>query len=470
MLTARLFKDANLADDVRSRFGAAPTAGELRVTHPPSGAMLPMNLGSLALHFSGEPHTAYRLLVRSGDSRYHLYFSCEGYSCEYELPHSELFDLGVKHAGGQLELVVQGVTADGTVHESTKLSVALSPLPALGTLYYGEMLAGRLMRAERFDLPAQPFITPQSTTSAFYCVGCHSVSRNGEVAAFINSNNGQNAHGVQATPTATPDQPYFAPTREDDKPTTHLGVLAAPSPDGSKLAVVSDNRTLSVSDARTNEVLDQLPLGDARIGTGKMATHPEWSPDGTNIVVALSPNVGCSPAAFMACQSSIGILPWDGQKLGTFKPLVVNAPGDAATFHFYPTWSPAGDYVAFVGAGEVGFSADSTSARSHRLHIVSVVGAPHTCPGDTCRELKAATSDDTRPTVPRFMPHAASGDGKLLFLSFASRRQYGSKAIGYTHLWLTAIDSTAKADPSFPAIWIPSQNRAVANSMPAWSE
>jgi hypothetical protein len=230
------------------------------------------------------------------------------------------------------------------------------------------------------------------------------------------------------------------------------------------LAVSRDGSVVLVSGAGGSGLLAvretatgrETRLDPAALG-GKLY-FPEWAPDGRAVVATLATG---DENPYTVTDGSIVVLPYDGGQLG---PARVVVAGDTGAFHFYPTWSPDGQWIAFVSAPAPGRSYDNPQAR---LRLVSRAG-------DRVIELGNA-GGGAGASWPRLAPAAvAQAGGNLLFLIFSSRRAYGflSRAGAGPQLWLSTIDlrRVASGDPSSAAVWLPFQDYHVANLRGVWAE
>ncbi|HET6282452.1 MAG TPA: hypothetical protein VFH73_15925 [Polyangia bacterium] len=442
--------------------------------YPLAGSMHPINLPDITFHWRrgmGASQTLFRIratATTAGSPTYDFYVRCKTppgtdtppaqEECVYDLPPGAWLALASQNKGGEVSFTVAG-TGDqgGPVATSDARTLWFSPDGVKGGLYYWSVGLRGTYRLLFGASKATPFIRPESPSNPTKCAGCHVVSRDGNVIAFSAGDDADKAH-LMVVPTANPEMPRFVPA------TTHDSAIIALNPDGSR-ALVSYASRLELRDTRDGSVMGTVAPGF--LGAEMQGYHPEWSPDGKEIVLTLS---NMRDAEWAVKTGQIAVIPFNN---GAFGPAQIVAPS-GADFHYYPSWSPDGKWIAFAsapaGAGKLSYNqADS------RLRLVSRSGG-------TIYDLVNATQGVGRTsTWPKFAPYMQAG-GNIMFITFNSKIDYGfilkdnitHPDGGEPQLWMAALDlrklSAGDKDPSLAPLWLPFQNVKQRNHLGYWTQ
>lgn len=481
--------------------GAPPQAGDWffnpetelgdapEIIYPLDGAVHPQDLRQLTVQFGrgrGD-FQVYRVRIEAPDSGlgYDFFTPCltvNNAGCRYLLNGAVWDNARADLLGKPAMLTVTGSTALHGVMKTSKpvsLDIVDSNLRNKGFYYWTTvpLYSGNLSDTGIFRLPfgaeqAEPFIMSNTTTNERQCGACHSVSRDGSTIAFTarDYNGGpedQRSGSLVTTLTAQPQNHVI----EAATPGTYDSSMMALSTNGKRVLVAYDEQLVLRSSEPTGvfqagEVIASLSKED--LG-GKAGYFPEFSPSDDAVVLTLSDQ----PDSAIAVQAGdIAVLHVD-LATSTFGTLETVVPGTDDLFHFYPTWSPTGQFIAFASAPRE-LDADGHQRKSYdqqkaRLRLVRLEDKQ-------VFELANATHEDSKwSTYPKFAPFQS---GSLSFLTFNSKINYGliqdndSKpdANKVAQLWMSAVDvSKLPGDPSSAPIWLPFQDPTQPGHLGLWT-
>jgi len=227
---------------------------------------------------------------------------------------------------------------------------------------------------------------------------------------------------------------------------------------------VADAGHLAVRETATGR--EMARLDPASLPGGGGFYFPDWSPDGHTIVGTQGPP-GAHP--WSVAGGSIVVLSYGGGRFGDVRRLVPQ-DNDAGLFHYYPTWSPDGAWIAFVSAPLPG---ESYGNAQSRLRLVSRDG------GRVYDLDNASQGPGKTSTYPRFAP-VMQDQCEVLYLTFNSKMDYGflknsaRPKVGSPppQLWMAALDLRAlpTGDPSRAPVWLPFQEAQATSLLGAWTQ
>jgi hypothetical protein len=345
------------------------------------------------------------------------------------------------HPDREAQLVIDAASTiqPGAIHTSAPAALSFARASPGGILYYWSAGTSGIMRAAPSATFATPFYPAAPATT---CASCHSVSRDG--SKMVLGYDGEKLQIVALGDLTT------VPNAAAGRP---MG-WAAFSPAGD-LVVVAEKGTLTLRDA-----VSGLPVGpdQGRVPLPAKATHPDWSPDGQHLAVALSGDVANREVK----AASIARLSYVEGVWGAVE-ILVPAAGDN---NYFPRWSPDGRFLAYVRA-----TGSSRGAASAELRLIPAGGGtPIPLRLANGRVGDADDVADLANTMPAWWP----GGGDRGWLAFASARPYGAirPLVGAPQIWIAAIDlalAEEGVDPSYPAFWLPSQDIRVRAHNPVWA-
>ena len=446
------------------------------LVYPPPGSVHPVNLPGITLQWKravGAGQTSFRITVAPAGAvaPYELHVGrraptgptpAEETDALYAVPEPVWRWIAQENAGRDVAITVAGYDpARNTLATSAPVTIRFSLGPVEGALHFlateppaagiNRYLFGA--RSSHLLVPVTPGAGPAD------CKGCHSPSRDGATLGFAASYQGS----LAVVRTADPSQLIIAPVAP---PGEANGISPAVSPDGRMVLAregVSDRVTVyRIADRAVLSVADPDALG-GRID------YPEWSPDGREIAATRSP-LGGQLREYSAAEGELVIIPIaaDG-RLGQPRA-IVSDPGQA---HSHPSWSPDGLWIVFASS--------PAGVATHR-NPQTLLRLVRRADGAVVTLTRASGGPGHASTYPKLAP-VGQNDCQLLFVVFQSRLDYGlvRRAIPLAaspQLWMSAIDLTLLAsltsttpapDPSSPPIWLPFQEVANNNLLPAWS-
>lgn len=486
---ARCKFEQGVSDDAGEWFANPSTdLGEPpALVYPLDGAVHPKDLRELTVQFERgrRDFELYRVRVEAPEQglAFDFFTPCLAIGtdgCRYLLKGSVWDNARDELVDKPVVLTVTGATG---LHGFTKasepiaMSVAPSKLENKGFYYWTTVplySGGDESETGIFRLPfgadrAEPFIMPNTPTNERQCGACHSVSRDGSTIAFtaVDGSPEQRAGVLVTTNAARPATSIVTPAPD----ATYDSSMMTLSSDGKRVLVAYDDRLVLRSAGpdpayATGEVIRTLMKSEL---LEKSPYFPEFSGDDSAVVLTLSDR----PDSAIAVQSGdIAVLGVDLAAVSFDAPQIV-VPGTESEFHFYPTWSPDGNYIAFASApretAEDGFPRKSYDQKKARLRLVHKNG------GEIYELTRATQSVDSWSTFPKFAPFQ---DGGLMYLTFNSKIDYGLLLDNSSRddlekkaqLWMSAIDvGKLPEDPSHAPIWLPFQDATQSSHLGIWT-
>lgn len=471
-----------------SDLGAAP-----EVVYPLHGSAHPVDLRQLTVQFrrGRADFRVFRVRVEAPEQRlsFDFFTPCIAVGddgCRYLLDSAVWDAARAELVGKELRLTVTGSTAADGVQKSSPavaLSVVDTNLRNKGFYYWASVpqySGDRVPRTGIFRLPfgadqAEPFLMPGTPTNERECGACHSVSSDGSTIAFTardydDGARDQRSGSLVVKVTAQPNRRLFEPAVSYDSS------MMALTSDGKRVLVAYDKQLV----LRSGESNGRYEAGDVitRLGAedlgGKAGYFPEFSPDDDAVVVTLSDD---PDSAIAVRAGDIAVLSFDASR-GEFGEPTIIVEGNEDIFHFYPTWSPDGRYVAFAsaprGLDDAGQPRKSYDQKKARLRLVSREG------GEVYELANATHQVEQWSTYPKFAPFSIGQTGSQFFLTFNSKINYGllldnvaqtDDLQRVAQLWMSEVDVTKlPEDPSSAPIWLPFQDPTAPGHLGIWTK
>lgn len=407
------------------------------VTYPSDGTMFPQGVSrTLFQYMRGMQNDAFRLAFDNDVLHLVVYTGGDRWSADGTT--WSLIAASGTSSPMRLAVTATDSTGSGTLYGSAPITMPFSRDAPGGLLYYWSAATSGVMRGSLGAAVAGKMY-PADTT----CVGCHSAARDGSQLAL--GYGGETLQTVKLPSLAT-----VIPASAK----LPMG-WATYSPDGTRVLVANKGQ-LALYDASTGDPVGS-PDGHIHLPPNQFATHPDWSPDGTQVAVALT---AMAPTNMDVKTASIAVFPFAADKLG---PAQVLVPAAGMENNYFPKWSPDGRSLAYVHA--IGTSHGAASAE---LRLVGASGGTPTVL--RLASHRVASVDDV-PNVADTMPAWAPGTGDHAWLAFASARAYGAVLPmgGTGQIWIAAVAPGAEGDPSAAAFWLPCQDVTALANNPVWA-
>jgi Tol biopolymer transport system component len=445
------------------------------IVYPLEGARLPNNAGAPDVQWiaPSEIGDAFRITFESPFARVtgYAFHANTGFGSRFLVDRDSFRAVADSSRNESLSVRVDRLPAS---HESVvrgaPVSIWLSEDGIFGTLYYWQVATDpQASDVYRIDA-ATSARTSVFATEPGTCVGCHALSRDGRKLAATLDSRGPDWVTVIADATSS-----TRPPRELVTPLDPAFNFLAFSPDGARILASQplsgdpdDTRLLLLGEDATPIAEDDLPSG--------AAGYPAWSPDGA--LVAWMEGGGDGPRG---TDEGTRVVIADATEAGLDDPRTLHdgvtlqdSPEGGLT-DSRPTFSPDSRWVVFAHGTRSVSAVDIAAERPRAgLYLVPVGGGPAV---RLDRGMgRNGPVDAFWPVFSPFATEEADG-GKLFWLAFYSRQDYGNersgtRGTGRRQLWVMAIDpviANGGTDPSHPPYWLSGQDVRADDIAAQWA-
>jgi len=432
--------------------GGTDAGGAMAWVYPPDGVALPRNLPEMTFMWDDELGAdIYRLTFSSSTTHVTLLTS----DTEWTTSGRLWYVITATNAGSDVTVRLEGakvttsggvITSVDDVWDAGELTFRVDRLDAFGAIYYFSTTARGVVRSAVDEVDPEIWFSPIDPTfnTNDQCVGCHVVSSDGERMAYAWApDEGDYWLGLAELSEGGDLSQIIEPGTYEKE-----AYFSTFDPTGEYM-VVAQGGSLEVRDGRTGEYL-------STIASDKKLTMPNWSPNGDLLVASYGEDDSWSNDLHFRVGGLV-LLEYlgDGQ-FGEPQYLVEHGNSDLS---YYPMFSPDSKWIAFdrTESGSAFFAEDS------KLYLVSVEG------GDPIELANANLADGVINSWPRWAPVP---DDDVLWIAYASKRDYGLYESPNAQIWVAAIDTYVAetgADPSYPAFRLPQQDFETSNHAPWWS-
>jgi hypothetical protein len=465
--------EADLPPSPGELFEGAPQdpARAPSLVYPNDGVLVPPNLGLLEVHFyPGEGNELFEIAYESPIARVVVYTRCTplGGGCVYTPSAAAWRYVAQTHQGSDepLAIVVRGTDDEGLGQgASGRVAVRVSAVDVSGALYYWSTTERAILRVDFGGLEQVPerFFPVEGGGT---CYGCHALSPDGTRMSL--SQNGQNDGRLTLLDVGTRGVLLAGSAGEREQ-------FQAWDPSSSMFAAIYGDGSppsthIRIRDGNTGDVLEEIDVG-------LEPSHPHWSPAGDRIAYTA---VTRHQTSQRPGRGGISYIEQEGATWS--EPRELLAPTDGLN-RYTPVYSPDGSYLVYVESvcpgGEIySRECDADADDTAKLWAMGIDGQSPVRLERAGGQGALDSSDDLANTFPRWAPfedaRLASGEGRVHWMTFSSRRRYGLRDPGNNQLlWMVAVDPDRVADGedgSYPAFALPFQDLSTSNHMAQWTE
>jgi hypothetical protein len=480
--------------------GGEPKANDAKspiLLYPPDEAMAPADFFPITPQWLADSSfNAFELRFESKGAKFSFFGGTgwkNGEGFAYTLPQeawSSLFivngteSYSVKIIAG----IIEGSTLKGSTYVSGSVNLHVTTVKAGGAFYYWRTIApnGDIRVLEMEKPPPYTLKLPGGG-----CLGCHSVSPEGDAIAvsyFFNMGgmgSGFAPFTMKLYEPLTGKTPVYvhadAKTLYEGSTTILPAFSAKYWTDTDKRIMVPVAKGMIAASTKVMSINLLTGVSSEIVKGGDTGQHgfPAWSPNGEWVVYTTGPNMGQGFAG--SKPTYLYRVAYNDGAGGIAVPLA--GASDPDKLQFYPCYSPDGKYVVFNVAtedkGQCQFSSmsgnPSSSGGTYDNCLAELFVVPSE--GGTAIRLDKANGPNSPGVANSWPTFGITGD-KYYWVSFSSRRDYGFLHKGKDgnlpspQVFIAAIDMMKLkqgVDGSFSALWLPNQDINQGNHLARWA-
>jgi hypothetical protein len=444
--------DPEAVDAFRS--GSPASDDGLALEYPFDGVTVPRNLDGLGFRWSDGAQTndtIYRIRFRSEITDISIYTSERDW-----VSSTDLWELiSAANRRGDVDVYVEAGDWNGSSlserRSGPSISLVVNRLDARGSVLYWAANTAAIMRIPLGSTESELFWESPGPNGG--CVGCHSLAD--EAERLVVTHDGANGR-FSVVDISDEENPELTVSPNDFNRVTFKTV----SPDGVYILGIRGNKMILYA------LETGVPIKEWEFDTN--VSHPDWSPDGSQVVFVRVRGQALSDMAFAAGEIVQMDIDVSGYEESGSEPVLSNEqilkPNsiDGEWNYYYPAYSPDGEWIAYNMASN---SAQNFcyAAADAELWLMSRDG------GETDIRLDRANGQGAlQNSYPRWGPLP---DDDVLWLAYSSRRTYSLDPSNDPQIWLVGIDPSLAEqgeDPSSAPFWLPGQSTRSDNHLPVW--
>jgi hypothetical protein len=454
------------------------------IVYPLDGAVSPRNMPPIEVQWTAAANDLFKVTLTSTFVNVNVYTT----SIDTLIAETNWDAILSSSAPDNLRFVVEGLAqaTPATKFASAPVTVHISRDTIDRTaIYYWASSQGNIMEAT-FGSLSPPSLVKDD------CTSCHSLNRAGTRIGYsrcVAGNCGElfagflkyDANSTTWVETVNANNKAIRASYSTFSP---IGNPFATDDDTVAIVSTQTPARLTMLDPDTGAaILSNLEAQSVKgPGEPRSATMPDWSPDGTKVAFASTPNPGQwidisdSRIAIMsyAYQNNQHVF---GDPTFLVPDPIVLANGTYNSF-FFPSFSSDGALIVFNAARSAWRNFSDARIPGQRLMLADAAGAWVT-------DMPAMNGGyvDVDITWARWAPTIGAD---YYWIVFSSQRDYGHKVTEANsdpscilngvrqckQLWIGAVARnrlTGTVDPSAPPMWLPGQDIAADNISPFWS-